>query len=40
MAASGELYHNPNLGSEVGGWSRIGENVAFAGDWSAAHARH
>ncbi|MCZ3386454.1 MAG: CAP domain-containing protein [Actinomycetia bacterium] len=37
MAASGELYHNPNLSSEVGGWSRIGENVAFAGDWRAAH---
>lgn len=37
MAASGELYHNPNLGSEVGGWSRIGENVAFAGDWRSAH---
>lgn len=37
MAASGELYHNPNLGSEVGGWSRIGENVAFAGSWRAAH---
>ena len=37
MAASGELYHNPNLGSEVGGWSRIGENVAFAGDWRGAH---
>ena len=37
MAASGELYHNPNLGSEVGGWSRIGENVAYAGDWRSAH---
>ena len=37
MAASGELYHNPNLASEVGGWSRIGENVAFAGDWRSAH---
>jgi hypothetical protein len=37
MAPSGELYHNPNLGSEVGGWSRIGENVAFAGDWRSAH---
>ena len=37
MAASGELYHNPNLSSEVGGWSRIGENVAFAGDWRSAH---
>lgn len=37
MAASGELYHNPNLASEVGGWSRIGENVAYAGDWRSAH---
>lgn len=37
MAASGELYHNPNLSSEVGGWSRIGENVAFAGDWRSAY---
>lgn len=37
MAASGKLFHNPNLGSEVGGWSRIGENVAFAGDWRGAH---
>lgn len=37
MAASGELYHNPNLSSEVGGWSRIGENVAYAGNWRAAH---
>lgn len=37
MASSGELYHNPNLSSEVGGWSRIGENVAFAGDWRSAH---
>ncbi len=37
MAASGELYHNPNLANEVGGWSRIGENVAFAGDWRSAH---
>ncbi len=23
--------------TEVGGWSRIGENVAFAGDWRSAH---
>jgi hypothetical protein len=37
MAASGTLYHNPNLTSEVGGWSRIGENVAYAGDWRSAH---
>ncbi|MFL6179938.1 MAG: CAP domain-containing protein [Actinomycetes bacterium] len=37
MAASGELYHNPNLTSEVGGWSRIGENVAYASDWRSAH---
>lgn len=37
MAASGKLYHNPNLSSEVGGWSRISENVAYAGDWRSAH---
>jgi hypothetical protein len=37
MAASGELYHNPNLSTEVGGWSRIGENVAYASDWRSAH---
>lgn len=37
MAASGELYHNPNLGSDVSGWSRIAENVAYAGDWRSAH---
>lgn len=37
MAASGKLYHNPNLASEVSGWSRIGENVAFAGDWRSAN---
>jgi hypothetical protein len=37
MAASGELYHNPNLATEVSGWSRIGENVAYASDWRTAH---
>lgn len=37
MAASGELYHNPSLASDVSGWSRIGENVAYAGDWRSAH---
>jgi hypothetical protein len=37
MAASGELYHNPDLTNEVAGWSRIGENVAYAGNWRSAH---
>jgi uncharacterized protein YkwD len=27
MADSGSLYHNPSLGSEVGGWQKVGENV-------------
>jgi hypothetical protein len=27
MAASGGIYHNSNLGSEVDGWRELGENV-------------
>ncbi|MFZ5849971.1 MAG: CAP domain-containing protein, partial [Actinomycetota bacterium] len=27
MAGEGRLYHNPNLASEVRGWSFVGENV-------------
>ena len=37
MAASGRLYHNPNLGSEVRGWQSIGENVGRGGSVSAIH---
>lgn len=27
MAAAGYLFHNPSLGSEVSGWTSLGENV-------------
>jgi hypothetical protein len=27
MASEGRLYHNPSLGSEVTGWTAVGENV-------------
>ncbi|MBW3561725.1 MAG: CAP domain-containing protein [Actinobacteria bacterium] len=27
MADSGDLYHNPNVASEVSGWQKLGENV-------------
>src|SRR5437868_317297 len=27
MAARSDVYHNPNLGSEVSGWKKAGENV-------------
>jgi hypothetical protein len=35
MASSHTLYHNPNLGSEVGGWSAVGENVGEGGSVSS-----
>ncbi|GAC1412776.1 MAG: hypothetical protein NVSMB57_08280 [Actinomycetota bacterium] len=31
MAARGDIYHNPNLGSEVRGWTVVGENVGEGG---------
>jgi len=37
MAASGRMYHNPNLGSEVGGWSNVGENVGRGPDVASIH---
>lgn len=37
MAASGSMYHNPRLTSEVGGWSNIGENVGRGGDVASIH---
>ena len=30
MAAAGSLYHNPNVASEVTGWSSVGENVGVS----------
>lgn len=37
MAASGRLYHNPNLGSEVSGWRNVGENVGRGRDVASIH---
>lgn len=37
MAASGKIYHNPNLGSEVSGWQAVGENVGMGGSASSIH---
>lgn len=38
MASDGDLRHNPSLGSEVSGWSRVGENVGRGGSVSSLHA--
>lgn len=37
MADRGTLYHNPDLGSEVSGWSKLGENVGRGPDAGAVH---
>ena len=37
MAASGTIYHNPKLGSEVSGWQAVGENVGMGGSVSSIH---
>lgn len=37
MASKSSLYHNPDLGSEVSGWSRVGENVGRGGSVSSLH---
>ena len=37
MAASGRIYHNPRLGSEVTGWRSVGENVGSGGSVSQIH---
>ena len=37
MAASGSIYHNPRLGSEVSGWQAVGENVGMGGSVSSIH---
>jgi hypothetical protein len=38
MASAGRIYHNPGLGSEVGGWSSVGENVGVGTSVSAIHS--
>ena len=37
MAASGDLYHNPNLGSDVKNWQRVAENVGVGYGVSSLH---
>ena len=38
IADRGELFHNDNLGDVTTGWRKLGENVAYAQDVSAAHS--
>jgi len=37
MAARSDVYHNPNLGSEVSGWRKAGENVGAGNDPDQIH---
>ncbi len=32
MADKGQLFHNPNLGSDVHNWQKVGENVGYGPD--------
>jgi hypothetical protein len=37
MASQGNLHHNPNLGSDVSGWQKVGENVGHGPSVDAIH---
>lgn len=37
MASEDDLYHNPNLGSDVNGWQKLGENVGMGPSVTAIH---
>lgn len=37
MAEKGTIWHNPNLGTEVSGWTVVGENVGMGGTVSDLH---
>lgn len=37
MAASGNLHHNPSLGSDVTNWRVVAENVGVGGDADSLH---
>jgi hypothetical protein len=37
MAAQRTIYHNPNLGSEVGNWRSVGENVGMGPSVASIH---
>ncbi|WP_169786697.1 CAP domain-containing protein [Nitriliruptor alkaliphilus] len=38
MAEQDHLHHNPNLGSDVKGWDKVGENVGRGPDVDRVHA--
>ena len=38
MADNADLHHNPNLGDDVTGWTKVGENVGRGGSVEAIHA--
>jgi uncharacterized protein YkwD len=38
MAARHAIYHNPDLGNEVGNWQRVGENVGVTATTSSPTA--
>jgi hypothetical protein len=37
MARDSHLHHNPNLATDVSGWSRVGENVGRGGSVASLH---
>lgn len=37
MAAKGDIWHNPKLGSQVSGWRVLGENVGMGGSVNSLH---
>src|SRR3954454_1541644 len=38
MADKGQLFHNPDLGSQVHNWHKIGENVGYGPDVASIHS--
>lgn len=38
MAGAADLHHNPDLGSDVSGWDKVGENVGRGPDVDRIHA--
>ena len=37
MAAAGDISHNPDYGSQISGWSRVGENVGMGSSVDIVH---
>jgi hypothetical protein len=38
MASQGNLHHNPNLGGDVSGWQKVGENVGHGPSVGSIHS--